>query len=133
MKAVFVDTVGFLALWNAQDPYHEAAARALTELARTGADLLTTAFILLECGNAASRTKFRKDVVEVRDHLDAQGKLIVPTDEDCKTAWSEYERGIAGEAGIVDHVAFLVMRRLGIEDAFPNDRHFRIAGFNTLF
>ena len=29
--------------------------------------------------------------------------------------------------------AFLVMLRLGITDAFTNDRHFKTAGFNTLF
>jgi len=33
----------------------------------------------------------------------------------------------------VHHVSFAVMRRLGIIDAFTNDRHFRAAGFNTLF
>ena len=39
----------------------------------------------------------------------------------------------ADDAGIVDHVSFVVMRRLGISDAFTNDRHFKAAGFNTLF
>lgn len=33
----------------------------------------------------------------------------------------------------VDNVSFVVMRRLGITDAFTNDRHFKAAGFNTLF
>ena len=28
---------------------------------------------------------------------------------------------------------FLDMRRLGITDAFTNHRHFKAAGFNTLF
>jgi predicted nucleic acid-binding protein len=30
-------------------------------------------------------------------------------------------------------VSFAVMRRLGIQRAFTNDRHFREAGFETLF
>jgi len=33
----------------------------------------------------------------------------------------------------VDHVSFVVMRRLGVGRAFTNDRHFRAAGFETLF
>lgn len=41
--------------------------------------------------------------------------------------------GEAGQAGIVDQVSFLVMRRLGITEAFTNDRHFQAAGFVTLF
>lgn len=30
-------------------------------------------------------------------------------------------------------VSFAVMRRLGITEAFTNDRHFQAAGFATLF
>lgn len=48
-------------------------------------------------------------------------------------AWAAYDRGEAGEAGIVDHISFVVMRRLGLTHAFTNDRHFQAAGFTTLF
>jgi predicted nucleic acid-binding protein len=40
---------------------------------------------------------------------------------------------IASGAGIVDQVSFIIMRRLGITEAFTNDEHFRAAGFVTLF
>jgi len=50
-----------------------------------------------------------------------------------KPAWAAYERGDAAQAGIVDHISFVVMRRLGIMEAFTNDRHFQAAGFTTLF
>jgi predicted nucleic acid-binding protein len=59
--------------------------------------------------------------------------LITPTDEDWRTAWLGYERGEADSAGIVDHVSFTIMRRLGISKSFTNDGHFRAAGFETLF
>lgn len=133
MKPILVDTVGFLALWNARDPYHTEASQAFNKLVAVGAHFCTTSYILLECGNSASRMPFRRDVVEVREQFLADGKLIEPTDQDCAAAWTEYSRGSAGDAGIVDHVSFEVMRRLGITDAFTNDRHFKIAGFNTLF
>lgn len=42
-------------------------------------------------------------------------------------------RGEAAEAGIVDHVSFVVMRREGLTQVFSNDGHIRIAGFETLF
>ena len=48
-------------------------------------------------------------------------------------AWELYHRQKPGAAGIVDQVSFLVMTRLRITDAFTNDRHFKAAGFNTLF
>lgn len=44
-----------------------------------------------------------------------------------------YDRGEAGEAGIVDHISFIVMRRLSLTEAFTNDRHFEAAGFRFLF
>ena len=35
--------------------------------------------------------------------------------------------------GFVDLISFHVMRRLGLAEAFTNDRHFQAAGFVTLF
>ena len=59
--------------------------------------------------------------------------LVVPTSEELEEAWASYDRGAGGEAGIVDQVSFIVMRRLGLTQAFTNDRHFRAVGFTTLF
>jgi predicted nucleic acid-binding protein len=53
--------------------------------------------------------------------------------EEVEQAWADYARGVIGSAGIVDHISFAVMRRLGITDAFSNDRHFQTAGFTILF
>jgi len=65
--------------------------------------------------------------------LEHAGSLIVPTPADWQVGWSAYRRGQADNAGIVDQVSFVVMRRLGITHAFTNDKHFRAAGFTTLF
>lgn len=132
-RRVLLDTVGLLALWNVRDQWHQNAVPAFAKLVGAGAELYTTAYILLECGNAASRTPFRADVVDLREQLRADGKLIEPTDADCAAAWRTYRSGQAGQAGIVDLVSFEVMRRLGIDEAFTNDRHFQMAGFTTLF
>jgi uncharacterized protein len=133
MNRILLDTVGFLALWNARDQWHPRAAAVFAELSARGSDFCTTSYILLECGNAASRSTFRGDVVEVREQFVADGKLIEPTEADCAAAWADYARGSAGGAGIVDHILFVVMRRLDVTDVFSNDRHFKTAGFNTLF
>jgi len=53
--------------------------------------------------------------------------------EAAEQAWGAYRRGIAGDAGIVDHVSFVVMQRLGLTEAFTNDRHFVSAGLAVLF
>jgi predicted nucleic acid-binding protein len=133
MNKVLLDTVGMLAVWNVRDQWHPAAAPVFAALVAAGTDFYTTSYILLECGNAATRTPFRADVVELREQLRADGKLIEPTEADCQAEWEAYRRGQPGQAGIVDQISFAVMRRLSIIDAFTNDRHFREAGFNPLF
>jgi predicted nucleic acid-binding protein len=133
MSVIFLDTVGMLAQWDQTDQWHDAAARAHKDFATRGDRTVTTTFVFLECGNAAARRPYRSLVAETRRELEASGRLIVPTGEDWEQAWSAYRRGTAGDAGIVDHVSFVVMRRMGITDVFSNDRHFKAAGFNTLF
>ena len=133
MNTIFLDTVGILARWDRNDQWHEPAARAYDAFVARGARTVTTEYVLLECGNAAARRPYRSLVGLLRDALQSSGRLIEPTDEDWDQAWTAYQRGLAGDAGIVDHVPFVVMRRYGITNAFTNDRHFRAAGFQTLF
>lgn len=131
--AVFLDTVGLLGLWNRRDQWHAAAKRAFDELVAAETRLVTTPLVLLECGNAAARHPFRQLVVHLREELRAAGDLLEPTAAELDSAWAAYARGEAAEAGIVDHVSFVVMRREGLTQVFSNDEHFRIAGFETLF
>jgi uncharacterized protein len=133
MNPVFLDTVGLLALWNRHDQWHAAAKRAFDALVATERGFLTTTFVLLECGNAATRRPFRREVCLLRQRLEAAGLLVAPTNVDWQLAWLAYDRGEGAEAGIVDCVSFVVMKRLGISEVFTNDQHFRAAGFQILF
>jgi predicted nucleic acid-binding protein len=130
---VFLDTVGLIALWDTGDQWHAAADTAYQRMVSLRKSVLTTTYILLERGNTAARCAFRSDVCALRQTLELRNELIVPTQDDWLRAWAAYERGEAGQAGIVDHVSFVVMRRLGITEAFTNDRHFQAAGFGVLF
>lgn len=71
--------------------------------------------------------------MQVKNALIAKNALVVPTKQDCELAWHDYDQGQPGTAGIVDCVSFIVMRRLGITEAFTNDQHFQDAGFKILF
>lgn len=133
MNDVFLDTVGLIAAWNKADQWHSAAETAYQKLLQDGKRLLTTPLVLWECGNAAARRPFRSHVNRLRHFLIPERLLIEPNAEEIEAAWAAYDRGEAAQAGIVDHVSFVVMRRLGITEAFTNDRHFQAAGFVTLF
>jgi uncharacterized protein len=130
---VFLDTVGLIAVWDRADQWHATAEAAFTKLLRNRQPMVTTAFVLAECANTASRRPYRTRVCKLRDILESSGDVIMPDALDWNEAWLGYERGEAAQAGIVDHVSFAVMRRLGISEAFTNDRHFQAAGFVNLF
>ena len=133
MKAVFLDTVGLLAVWDVTDQWHALADPVYERLHTTNARLVTTSLVLYECGNAASRRPYRSDLLLLRTSLGLAGDLFEPTGVDIDSAWKDYERGVAGDAGVVDLVSFAVMRRLGITQVFTNDKHFTAAGFEVLF
>jgi uncharacterized protein len=133
MSVVFLDTIGLLALWDNDDQWHAAASASYAELVRQQTPMVTTSFILLECGNSAARRPYRLAVDRLCKQMEAEGTLIIPTAEDWDAGWQGYRRGEAAFAGIVDQVSFAVMRRLGLRQAFTNDRHFRAAGFELCF
>jgi predicted nucleic acid-binding protein len=133
MTGVFLDTVGLLAVWDSSDQWHLPASRAYQDLLQRGCPLFTTSAVLLECGNAAARRPYRQRVKALREALLEDQLLVEPTAEEIAAAWEAFDRGEAGQAGIVDHLSFAIMRRLGLTESFTNDRHFQAAGFLTLF
>lgn len=133
MRTVFLDTVGLIAVWNRHDQWHSAALAVYAAFDQEATRLVTTTAVLLECGNEAARRPYRAAVLKLREDLGAAGDLYEPTIDDLLHAWAGYAQGHAGDAGIVDHISFAVMRRLGLTEAFTNDRHFQAAGFITLF
>ncbi len=133
MIPVFLDTVGILALLERSDQWHGPAVAAWARLIEAGQPLRTTRLVLFECGNAVARKPYRRRVTEIWQEFQADGTLIEPSAREVDSAWEAYGRGEAGDAGIVDHVSFIVMRRLGLIEAFTSDNHFRAAGFRTLF
>ena len=61
--------------------------------------------------------------------LDTVGLLAVWMED----AWASHDQGQARRAGIVDYVSFQVMRRLGITDAFTNDKIIRLRASQFCF
>jgi len=130
---VFPDTVGLLVVWDQSDQWHEDAQVCFEQLVESRADLISSTSILLECGNAAARRPYRSAISRLRKQMEEADRLVAPTTADWQAAWLAYENGEADSAGIVDHLSFAIMRRLGVSKAFTNDGRFRAAGFEILF
>lgn len=133
MNTILLDTVGLVAIWDEHDQWHDAAEAAMKILSARRIRFVATPQILLECGNAVARRAYRSEVYPLRQRLMHQQNLIVPSDDEMEKAWIAYESDTAGGASIVDHISFVILRRMGIKNVFTNDRHFKAAGFNTLF
>ena len=133
MTAVFLDTVGILALFDEDDQWHELASVAFARLSDKRVRMVTSEAILWECGNAAARRPYRDDVADLRKSLLARSDLVQPLAADIGTAWEDYRGKTYGTAGIVDYLSFVMMRRLGISSVLTNDKHFAAAGFQILF
>src|ERR1051325_11506904 len=97
MRTIFLDTVGLIALWNRSDQWHAAATAAFASLTPNLTRLDTTTYILLECGNEATRRPYRNKVIDLRRDLILSGDLIEPTGSDIDQAWADYEQGLAGQ------------------------------------
>ena len=130
---VFMDTVGLLAIWDQSDQWHKAAHACFGQLLGSHAELITTTFVLLECGNASARRPYRASVNRLRKQLENGNRLVTPTADDWQKAWLNYENSEAAGAGIVDHISFVVMRRLGITTASPMTNIFAPPGWKRCF
>lgn len=96
---VFLDTVGLLALWDTSDQWHAAAAEAYAKLAAQRATVVTTAYVLLESGNAAARRPYRKEVDRLRRILEATGNLI-PYAASSDTSLNIWNRSVISDASL---------------------------------
>jgi predicted nucleic acid-binding protein len=107
MTAVFLDTVGLLALWDRADQWHALAETAYKRIVAQRRTLVTTPFVLLECGNAAARRPYRAKAAQLRQTLERRNEVVMPSNEDWVRAWEAHERGDASQAGIVDHINYV--------------------------
>jgi uncharacterized protein len=128
----FVDTSALYAVLDAADEDHPAARGEWQRLLESGESLRTTNYVLVEC------------CALVQNRLGMHGLQTFVTDVSpiLQSEWideADHNAGIqavlaAGQRrlSLVDCTSFLVMRRLGIEDAFTFDRHFQAQGFGMV-
>jgi len=131
---VFVDTAGFLALWDAADEHHDRALLLQSDLASKKHQLVTTDYVVDE---TVTLLLVRHSHAAASDFLQT-----VTTTEWLRFEWIDSDRFRAAadlftrhhdkEWSFTDCVSFALMRELDIQDTFTTDHHFRQAGFNPL-
>lgn len=131
---VFVDTAGFLALWDAADAYHGAALALQEDLVRKRRRFVTSEYVVDE---TATLLRLRHSHGAAVDFLDT-----IQRSEALRLEWIGPDRFHAAAAlfrkradkawSFTDCVSFVLMQELRIRDAFTTDHRFRQAGFVPL-
>jgi predicted nucleic acid-binding protein len=124
---VFVDTSALYAVLAQDDLHHMEATRVLRWCLEHD-DLVTTNYVIVE---AAQLVRGRLGADAAGDLLDRLLPSITTIwiDEATHRAAVEGLRAANGNASLVDHASFLVMRASGIDHALAFDRDFEGQGF----
>lgn len=133
-NAIFIDTSGWAEPVLRNDPNQVEMARFAQSLFTSGRTLVTTDDVLNELVallTTRSRGLARPALIEFFNQirLMAQVAIIHVDDLTWVEAWTLLERMKDKEWSLVDASSFVVMRRLGITEAFTSDHHYIQAGF----
>jgi len=131
---VFMDSSGFLALWDASDGHHAAALRLQSDLTRKHCRFLTTDYIVDETVTLLLVRHSHRAAIDFFDSVERSEALHLEwVDEDrFYAAAALFRRHGDKQWSFTDCVSFIVMRELRIRDSFTSDHHFRQAGFSPL-
>src|SRR5439155_17038001 len=131
---VFIDTAGFVALWDAADEHHGRALRLQTELARRRRSFLTTDYVVDEATTLLLvRHSYAAAADFLKTTLESKTLRLEWTDSERFHAAAEiFHRHDDKEWSLTDCVSFVLMHELKMEDSFTTDGNFHQAGFNPL-
>jgi predicted nucleic acid-binding protein len=134
VKLLFVDTAGWIALLDGNDPAHDGCVRERDAWLRKGGLLLTSDYVCDET-LTLSRKRFGIDVAH-RWWQAADGSRHVRwelvTVERAVEARAWFFGWRDREFSFTDCTSFVIMKELGIRAALTTDRHFTLAGFRRL-
>jgi uncharacterized protein len=131
---VFMDTAGFLALWDAADEHHGRALRLQGELSRKNRRFLTTDYIVDETATLLLVRHSRAAAIDFLKTVSGSESLQLywVTPDRFHDGVEFFARHEDKEWSFTDCVSFGVMHELNVRDSFTTDQHFRQAGFNPV-
>ena len=129
---VFIDTSAFYAIIAPEDPLHKKASEILSKLDQNEAVLVTSNYVLLECGT----------LIQNRHGFVPAKTILTETVASCEVVWVNkdlYKESLSlwiksqdRKLSLVDCTSFAVMHSQGIRKALAFDRHFAAQGFEVI-
>ena len=135
MSALFLDTAGWFAAVTPRESGHAKARKVYSEAAKAGDRLVTTPLVIAEMHAMILRwanARAGQDFLELA--LESGTHIVVETDAELLSAavarWMT--RFKDKPFSLCDALSFEIMRRERITRALTFDKHFSMAGFETL-
>lgn len=134
MKALFIDTAGWIACADSADPAHARSRAARDAALEAGQALVTTDFVVDET----------LTLIRVRLGLDAAEAWWRQVDDSSRLRWERVDSPRFDKArdlffqyrdkafSFTDCTSFVIMRELRLTHVMSTDRHFRQMGFHVL-
>lgn len=133
LRAVFVDTGGWVALRYGRDQYHARARSSLRRLSADGIGLVTTEWVLAESVTLLKARGAVGHALALGEAIQAGrlGHLLESTPERRRRAWDLFVRYRDRRVSWVDCASFAVMEEIGLTQFFGFDEDFVRAGFTA--
>ncbi len=128
---IFVDTGAWFASAVPDDARHVQAKRWLDSNSQP---LLTTDYVVDETLTLLKARGFTSEAIEVGEMFFSGqlARLLYLTETDIQSAWSIFRRYRDKEWSFTDCTSKVIIERLGIQQAFAFDHHFRQFGSVTV-
>jgi predicted nucleic acid-binding protein len=131
---LFVDTSGWVALFNQRDRNHQKAKELWERLVRERPSLYTSDYIIdetitllrarggFEVAKRGGQNLFGSQILS----------LLKVSYSELLESWEFFQKYPEHGFSFTDCTSFVLMKKNGIESAFTFDRHFSMLGFSTL-
>ena len=128
MKTVFVDTSGFYAFLDPDDPFHPQARDCFLRGQREAWRMLTTNYVVHESW-AVIQARLGWSAVDAwADHLLSQCRVHWVTEELHGAGVARCRQARERQLSLTDCVSIEFVRRMHVHEAIACDDHFRRAG-----
>lgn len=131
---VYVDTAALMALVHKRDSFHKKSITVYKELHSRNTEFVTTNAVLLEIGNAFSRSSQKPLATSVfRLVNDSPFWEVLPVDGNWFAKGMElFQKRIDKDWSQTDCIGIVVAEAYTVKNIFTSDKHFKQAGFNIL-
>jgi len=131
VRGIFIDTSGFYALEDKSDKNHQAAKVFWEEVAQKKIPLFTTDYIFDETYTLLRSTLGYKKAIGFGESIkESKVVQLVQVDEEVQEeAWKIAKNYKDKDFSFTDCTSFIVMKNMGLEEAFSFDQHFKAYGF----